>query len=261
MKINKYILGLGFAMATMFAACNTDNEGAIYRPSNAGVKFQVESAAITLNPSDTGGSVYLFRSDASSDLTVGLTAGLVSKDSEGNEVLAPLPDGISVPSSVSFKAGEGSVLIPVSVGDITLGASYPVRISISDTSVAPELDPVNSMDVTVMKDYVWTRMPNGMHIISEWMGDEWDDVLEVAEGTSTLYRAYNVYIKGYSLQFWVEGSKVTVKPHACDYSSSYGDIWAEGEGTFANGVADMTIEFYVPGVGSFGPAHEIIQIK
>ena len=42
--------------------------------------------------------------------------------------------------------------------------------------------------------------------------------------------------------------------------SSYGAIWAEGEGTFKDGVADMMIEFYVPGVGSWGEFNEIITL-
>jgi len=257
--LHKISLLLSIFAVGLFASCDKDNEGAIYTSDNAGVKFQVAQASISLNPDDTGTSVYLFRADASSDITVGLESALISEDGNGNEVLLPLPEGISVPSSITFPAGQGSVQVPITVGDVELGATYALRISLTDTSYSPSIAPQNSVDVSVMKDYVW-ESAGTLHIVSEWMGGyEWDDILQKAQGTSTLYRAYYIYTKGYSLQFWIEGNKVTVKPHVCD-TSDYGDVWAEGEGTFENGVATITIEYFIPGLGTFGTYTEIITI-
>ena len=258
--LHKISLLLSIFAVGLFASCDTDNEGAIYEPATPGAKFQVEEAEVVLLPSDAGTSTFLFRNNTETDLTVSLNSALyLGTDKDGNEVLDALPEGISVPSSVTFAKGEGKVAVPINVGDVTLGATYTVKIALANESDATEIAPVNSTLVSITKDYVW-KAAGTLHIASEWMGDEWDDVLQVAEGTETLYRAYQVYIKGYSLKFWIKGDKAIVEPHACDYSSTYGAIWAEGEGTFKDNTATMTIEFYVPGVGSFGEYVETITI-
>ena len=258
--LHKISLLLSIFAVGLFASCDTENEGAIYEPANPGVKFQVEEAEVVLLPNDAGTSTFLFRNSTDTDLTVSLTSGLyLGTDDNGNDIIEALPEGISVPSSVTFPKGEGKVQIPITVGDVTLGVANVVKIALANESVAVEIAPVNSTLVSITKDYVW-KSAGTLHIASEWMEDEWDDILQVAEGTETLYRAYQVYIKGYSLKFWIKGDKAIVEPHACDYSSSYGAIWAEGSGTFKDGVADMMIEFYVPGVGSWGEFNEIITL-
>ena len=258
--LHKISLLLSIFAVGLFASCDTDNEGAIYKPANSGVKFQVENAEVVLLPDDAGTSTFLFRNNTDTDLTVSLTSALyLGKDKDGNEILDELPEGISVPSSITFTKGEGKVQIPITVGNVTLGSSYSVKIALANESDAVEIGPVNSTIISITKDYVW-KSAGTLHIESEWMEDEWDDVLQVAEGTETLYRAYQVYIKGYSLKFWIKGDKAIVEPHACDYSSSYGPIWAAGGGTFKDGVADMIIEFYVPNLGSWGEFNEIITL-
>jgi len=258
--LHKISLLLSIFAVGLFASCDTANEGAIYEPANPGVKFQVGEAEVVLLPDDAGTSTFLFRNNTDTDLTVSLTSALyLGEDKDGNEVLEALPEGISVPSSVTFPKGEGKVQIPISVGNVTLGAAYVVKIALANASDAVEIGAVNSTLVSITKDYIW-KAAGTLHIQSEWMEDEWDDVLQVAEGTNTLYRAYQVYIQGYSLKFWIQGDKAIVEPHACDFSSSYGAIWAEGSGTFKDGVADMMIEFYVPGVGSWGEFNEIITL-
>lgn len=47
MKVNKYIIGMFVATATLFVSCNTDNEGDIYNGTTMGVTFATGTQSVS----------------------------------------------------------------------------------------------------------------------------------------------------------------------------------------------------------------------
>lgn len=52
MKVNKYIIGMFVATATLFVSCNTDNEGDIYNGTTMGVTFATGTQSVSFLPQD-----------------------------------------------------------------------------------------------------------------------------------------------------------------------------------------------------------------
>ena len=91
MKVNKYIIGMFVATATLFVSCNTDNEGDIYNSTTMGVTFATGTQSVSFPSTGYEGfDVEVLRAKSSEATTINLSATLVVGDKERNS-LPPLP--------------------------------------------------------------------------------------------------------------------------------------------------------------------------
>ena len=124
MKLNKIFLGLIGMAAMTLASCSSDDKYDWATVSGPQVYFSDElPSTIEISPDASSFNVPINRVDASSSLTVNLTS-----TSEN-----PM---YTVPSSVSFNAGETTVNIPVTYdpSQIEFGRYDNITISVSDAS-------------------------------------------------------------------------------------------------------------------------------
>lgn len=257
MKLTKYILGMGLALA-LFTACDTDNIGEEYALTTQGVTFATSGNQSVNLPATgyEGFDVEVLRGDVASDVTVKLSAVLV--DSKGAE--SALPTEIKVPESVSFKAGEGTATIHVTVGDITSGLNYNILLSVDAAQAS--VGAVTAKTVVLFRDYTFSAIGKGK-LISEAFGDEsgtpyegefeWEKADDIS-----WYKALSPYEKGYDVLFKVgkDGKTVLVEKQAImPKIGKYGTAYVAGSGTLANGVIDVTLDLSVE-EGSFGTFHE-----
>lgn len=256
MKGIKYLVGVGVAMATMFASCDTDNMGDLYQNKTMGVTFETASQSVTFPAHGYEGfDVEVVRAKFDEAATVNITAATLL-DNSGNPVA--LPSTIQVPSSVSFAAGENISKFHVTVGDITPGQNYRLAVTL-DESVAP-VDAYMTKVITIYRDYTYSAIGTGIleSAFFEATGEfEW----EKADQT-TWYRALSPYDDGYNILFKVatDGKTVTVDKQAVASDiSGYGTAYVEGKGQLVNGVITVTLEFTVS-AGSFGTAKEIFKL-
>jgi hypothetical protein len=141
-NIFKSIFALGAAM--IFAvSCNVDNIGTLYEHegSDKGVSF-VQSVL-----SDTEISA------ATSSIV--LTVGRAVTDAAQTVNIASTLNGIGVPSSVSFAAGEGSADLVLDLSSMSVGKSYKGKISLANESDYNDLS-ISEVSVTLQKAYSWS---------------------------------------------------------------------------------------------------------
>ena len=168
MKVNKYIIGMFVATATLFVSCNTDNEGDIYNGTTMGVTFATGTQSVSFPSTGYEGfDVEVLRAKSSEATTINLSATLVVGDKEQE-----LPASITVPSSVSFAAGEFKTNIHVTVGDITPGQNYKVKISLPEEMVT--IDQTSDKVITVYRDYTFSSLGTGT-FKSAAMAEEGED--------------------------------------------------------------------------------------
>ena len=168
MKVNKYIIGMFVATATFFVSCNTDNEGDIYNSTTMGVTFATGTQSVSFPSTGYEGfDVEVLRAKSSEATTINLSATLVVGDKEQE-----LPASITVPSSVSFAAGEFKTNIHVTVGDITPGQNYKVKISLPEEMVT--IDQTSDKVITVYRDYTFSSLGTGT-FKSAAMAEEGED--------------------------------------------------------------------------------------
>ena len=231
MKVNKYIIGMFVATATFFVSCNTDNEGDIYNSTTMGVTFATGTQSVSFPSTGYEGfDVEVLRAKSSEATTINLSATLVVGDKEQE-----LPASITVPSSVSFAAGEFKTNIHVTVGDITPGQNYKVKISLPEEMVT--IDQTSDKVITVYRDYTFSSL-----------------------GTGTFKSAaMNLYEKGYNIVFKVnEANEVTVESQPAWKHASYGEVFVSGKGALEDGVITVKLSHDVPNVGGFGEFKEIL---
>ena len=83
MKVNKYIIGMFVATATLFVSCNTDNEGDIYNGTTMGVTFATGTQSVSFPSTGYEGfDVEVLRAKSSEATTINLSATLVVGDKE-----------------------------------------------------------------------------------------------------------------------------------------------------------------------------------
>ena len=239
MKVNKYIIGMFVATATLFVSCNTDNEGDIYNGTTMGVTFATGTQSVSFPSTGYEGfDVEVLRAKSSEATTINLSATLVVGDKEQE-----LPASITVPSSVSFAAGEFKTNIHVTVGDITPGQNYKVKISLPEEMVT--IDQTSDKVITVYRDYTFST---------------WEVEVQKADQISW-YKAMNLYEKGYNIVFKVnEANEVTVESQPAWKHASYGEVFVSGKGALEDGVITVKLSHDVPNVGGFGEFKEILYL-
>lgn len=259
MKVNKYIIGMFVATVTLFASCDTDNEGDIYNGTTMGVTFATGTQAVSFPSTGYEGfDVELLRAKSSEAATINLSATWVV----GNEEQA-LPASITVPSSVSFAAGEFKTKIHVTVGDITPGQNYKVKISLPVEMAT--VDQTSDKVITIYRDHTFSLLGTGTFKSAAMAEEEedfatWEVEVQKADQT-TWYKAMDLYEEGYNIVFKVnEANEVTVESQPAWKHASYGEIFVSGKGSLENGVITVKLAHDVPNVGSFGEFKEILYL-
>lgn len=245
--------------ATLFASCNTDNEGEIYSGTTMGVTFATETQSVSFPSTGYEGfDIEILRAKSSEAATVNLSAVLVS----GNEEQV-LPNSIIVPPSVSFAAGEFKTNLHVTVGDITPGQNYKVKITLPAETAT--IDQTSNKVVTIFRDYTFSSLGTGT-FKSAAMAEEdeefatWEVEVQKADQT-TWYKAIDLYGEGYNIVFKVnDANEVTVDSQPAWKHASYGEIYVSGKGTLENGIITVKLAHDVPDVGSFGEFKEILYL-
>ena len=142
-KILKSILALS-AAAIFAVSCNVDNIGTLYEHegSDNGVSF----TQAVLSDTELGAA----------ESTVVITVGrAVCDDAQTVNIASTMPEGVTVPSSVSFGAGQSSADLVLDVSGMSVGKSYKGKISLASESDYNELA-ISEVSVTLQKAYSWS---------------------------------------------------------------------------------------------------------
>jgi hypothetical protein len=147
-KIFKSIFIL--SIAALFASCNVDNIGTLYElePGQSGVSFMKTLAGDT--EVDAKAATFSFpvsRAVADGPLTVSLTS--------------TLPEGVKVPTTVSFNAGEYQTDVTLDISNMEVGKTYKGAVSFADKSQYDENTAISSINVTLAKAYTWVSLGKG----------------------------------------------------------------------------------------------------
>lgn len=209
--INKF-LALSVA-ALSLVACNVDNIGALYQheEDNNGVSFT--QAAITdteIGAATTTYVVTVSRIIATSEQSVNITTTL---------------DGIGVPSSVKFNAGEYTTDLVLDLSKMSVGKAYKGTITV-DPQQASSFG-IGSVSVTFQKAYTWAKYGTGTY---HYNGDDCffsgdDPGLEIykAEGFDVYY--ITNWGAGATFNFSIQNGYVIVDDGPTGYThSSYGAV-------------------------------------
>ena len=136
-NILKSILALSAIFSV--ASCNVDNIGTLYQHegSDNGVTFTQANVSYTeLSASMTSLVVTLGRAASDAAQTV--------------NIASTLPEGIVVPTSVSFAAGQASADLVLDLSGMSVGTAYKGKISLASESDYNSLG-ISSVNVTLQK--------------------------------------------------------------------------------------------------------------
>ena len=265
--MKKYISFLSVLIGLLgltFVSCTDDlaEREPSYEPSSnvAQVYFPTSNtAAFEVEPTVNKVSVTIAREVASNALEVNLsvvdTAGVYT-----------------VPSSVSFAAGETEATFEVSFDGLEYFQNYLLILSFDETLTNPyvEVEGTQEFLLRVMQSD-WQDVATGEYY-SDFFEDTWEQNLQYSEILDR-YRFPNVWFNGYHFEFDWDGESATVTPPAVQFQTGYvdatygmifADVSDEAEDTYydsANEQLVFDVAWNVPGVGSFGNYPEIFTFS
>ena len=138
------------SIAGLFASCNVDNIGTLYEHEgpDCGVSFTKASASDTeVNAKATTFTIPVARAVADGALTVNLKS--------------TLPEGVKVPASVTFNAGEYQTDVTLDISAMEVGKSYKGAVTLADESQYDPNTSISSINVTLAKAYTWVSLGKG----------------------------------------------------------------------------------------------------
>lgn len=138
------------SIAGLFASCNVDNIGTIYELENgqSGVSFTKTLAGDTeVDAKATSFTIPIARAVADGPLTVSLSSSL--------------PEGVTVPASVTFNAGEYQTDITLDISAMEVGKSYKGAVMLADPSQYDSNTSISAINVTLAKAYTWVSIGKG----------------------------------------------------------------------------------------------------
>lgn len=199
MKTNKVNLLMTFFAMLLFAACTEEivrDPSPIANPNSTNVYFSVTN---NVNPvlalEQDSFMVIIIRENDAAAQEVALTAENVYGDI------------FTVPSKVSFAAGEDSVEIKITVKDMELMKKYKIAISVDLEQTNPYVaQPVYPrIDINVLKED-FAPFAEGTYT-SEFFEDAWPATLEYSPATK-IYRFKDCWMPDYDVTFkWDEVAK------------------------------------------------------
>lgn len=147
-KIFKSIFIL--SIAALFASCNVDNIGTLYELENgqSGVSFMKTLAGDTeVDAKASSFTIPIARAVADGALTVNLKSSL--------------PEGVKVPSTVTFNAGDYQTDITLDISNMEVGKTYKGAVSLADESQFDKNTAISAINVTLAKAYTWVSLGKG----------------------------------------------------------------------------------------------------
>lgn len=247
---NIYLIIIGLALA-MFS-CDQENIGTIYDPGAPYVAFSTEVVAENILSAENNFSVnvQLVRSDLSGTETAEVQL-------EMNENVDGVFDLES--TTVTFQDGEAEAYVKVvpivDPSSIDPTKTYEFNLTITSNNASEFYN-----TTTYKASFKYTPIGTG-NFVSAFFEAEWPVAIEKLEvGELVLYKAKDLYENGYDITLIVENGNVTVNSLPAWNSADYGVVWATGSGTITGKVLTLTIEHYVPGVGSWGEYTETLTL-
>jgi len=252
MKIMKNIYLIIIAMALTLFSCDQENMGTIYEPEAPYVAFSTEVVPENILSAETNYSVnvQLVRSELSGTETAEVQL-------EMNENV----DGVFALESntVTFQDGEAKAYVRVvpaiEPSEIDPTKVYEFNLTITSNNASELYN-----NTTYKASFKYTPIGTG-DFVSTFFEAEWPVAIEKLEvGELSLYKAKDLYETGYDITLIVESGNVTINPQTAWESADYGPVWAAGSGTITGKVLTLTIEHYVPDLGSFGEYTETLTL-
>lgn len=259
-NILKSILALSAIFSV--ASCNVDNIGTLYQHegSDNGVSFTQSSVS--------------YSELAASMTSLVVTLGRAASDAAQTvNIASTLPEGIVVPTSVSFAAGQGAADLVLDLSGMAVGKAYKGTISLATESDYNDLA-ISSVNVTLQKAYSWSHYGTVKitdDIVTAAFGVDnvtWEVEADKADGFE-VYRLLDPYGANYPYNDpgdFKLGAKWVIdctNPNAVTFDRTYlGFDWGYGEfnvwpleaGKMVNKVITFPVDgiaFNLPDYGTF----------
>ena len=269
MKINKLILAIFIATATLFVACEEFVDTEVVSPAvsdgNAAVRFADDNiTAYELEPTVADIKLTVIRTGSSSAIEVPIV------------VIENTENSFDVPASLSFPAGKDTVVLtlPINKTNAPLGDEITIAIQFGVAFSNPYMAEYNSFygKVTILN---WQPFATGSYYAA-FFPATLERVLHRAQGTNK-YRFFNLFAEGYHLDFVWAGAKALTFSYAKDANGyhifhtgyvhpTYGPVRAHIDGavayTFYDAASDsftMDAQWRVD-AGSFGWKTDVFTI-
>lgn len=219
MKLSKIIMLAGISLMPMFMnSCDDDNE---YTPGNPpgkyDVSFEEESSNLAIGLSDETFEIKVVRTSGEGELTVPI------------EVLQK-PDFFTVPSSVTFAAGETETTLDVAIGEgMENFVNYTFRLKIPEEYTNPYKAEAGSplLNITVLKEDYKTYAI-GVFTENVLFGQSWEQVLEYSE-ILDMYRFPDLIASGTHFYFkWNGLSDDDCELYFCDDEGNEVSVYETG---------------------------------
>ena len=142
---------VGMAAVTfLVSSCNVDNKKIIYSPegTDAAVTFLSSVASNTeIEAKATTYSITVARSKSDDAATV--------------KIASTMPEGVSVPQSISFAAGESETSLTLDISQMEVGKTYTGKVSFADSLQFNKKISTSSVTCTLAKAYTWVSLGEG----------------------------------------------------------------------------------------------------
>ncbi|MDY6205382.1 MAG: hypothetical protein SPI30_01335 [Prevotella sp.] len=265
-RLNKFLLGAALLAVGILSSCNTDNEGRLYTPTNSNVTLE-NAAPATIQSYETSKDIVVrvFRSTTAGEQTVAYS-------------FTPDTDGIFTDTNggqATFADGSGVALITIKAENMERGSTYGFTITL-DEALKSTIDTVTNhanytTTVSVFCDYNWVSVDGKGSLVSAAFGETWEVDLMKAEGYN-VYKVLSMYAENVDVIFEIaDDNSVTVASQYAWDSSDYGKVYVVGDvngdqsgvaGTYSadSKTVTLSLNHYVPGVGSFGTFVDVLTL-
>lgn len=174
-------------LACLCMACNQDNKGAIYQADSINASFTFSELELSASASSPVINVPVYRGVTNEAVSVNVT----SKASI---------QGLSIPSSVTFEAGNNTAYLPINLnGAIEPGKSVSIELALDESTVGPGC--IGETTVTASLILEWENGGTCTFIDYTFAEDENGQVaknvkIEHGKGTN-MYRIVQPWIAAY----------------------------------------------------------------
>lgn len=263
--MKKHILKLAVCALwsmSLFCSCDTDVEGSLYEVGKTEYAFASTFQKTELVPSDGNKFIVpVYRNTKNGSSTLNVSMGEVSENAEGVFTLDT--------PAVTFEDGKSTAEVVVSYEDIDqLGATeiYELTLSFAETQASPSK--AYSVKVSAQRKLTFRKIGKGAFVsgfFTTMLGTPYlkDVVVEKAE-EADIYHLLDVYVEEYPFVFSLDknGEVVPFEQQETGYVHPvYGMICVDFvEAKKEGNTCSFTMDFVVPGVGSFGVFTETVQI-
>lgn len=165
----------------VFTSCEQENEGTLYNANNQGLSFTFNSFEFSAPANNPVISVPVYRAVANDACTTSIT-------------VATEAPGVTVPTNVSFAAGEHETTIDINLGSelgVGVKATFTITLNEADASIGG----VAKTTVTAYKEYVFVSLGTGTFQDNWALGGTYNVEIQKAEGFDR-YRVIDPYKEG-----------------------------------------------------------------